>query len=378
MTDRSIFSSDSNPSVARIQDTALASAADKLASGGRLDPGDGLAIFQTNDLAGLGALALAARRFHHGNRAYYVANHHLNYTNICRNACKFCAFQRPDGHREGYVISPQEAAESIAAAELDGLREVHIVGGIHPRLEFDYYLDLLSALKKTRPGLKLKAFTAVEIDNIADKAGLSVADCLIRLRRAGLDAMPGGGAEVFSPRIRELLFPRKINADRWLEIHEIAHNLGIGTNATLLFGHIETLEERVDHFFRLRDLQDRTDGFRAMVSLAFHPTNTELGRLPGPTGIDILKTIAAARLILDNFPHIKAYWVMIGTKLAQVALSYGADDLEGTIVREKITHEAGAKTAIGLTKDDLIGLITEAGFTPMERDTFHHAIGEQS
>jgi aminodeoxyfutalosine synthase len=249
------------------------------------------------------------------------------------------------------------------------------VGAINPQPDFSYYVDLLHALKAVSPEIKLKAFTAVEIHHIAKKAGISWEECLIALRDAGLSALPGGGAEVFSERVREELFPSKIDADTWLAIHATAHRLGIGTNATLLFGHIETLPERVEHLLRLRKQQEETGGFRAFIPLVFHAPNTSLSHLPGPTGIDILKTIATSRLILDNFPHIKAYWIMLGLKLTQVALHFGADDLEGTIVQEKITHEAGADTAAGLSRTELEDLIADAGFLPVERDTFHHAVG---
>jgi aminodeoxyfutalosine synthase len=248
------------------------------------------------------------------------------------------------------------------------------VGGCHPHLEMGYYRELLMALCGTKPGLKLKAFTAVEIDHIAVKAGTSSLECLKQLKADGLSAMPGGGAEVFSERIRESLFPRKISADRWLEIHGEAHSLGIGTNATLLFGHMETLEERIEHLLRLRRQQDSTKGFRAFIALPFHPENTPLAHLPGPTGVDILKTIATARLILDNFSHIKAYWVMLGLKLTQAALHFGADDLEGTIVKERIAHQAGAATVPGLTRNRLVEMIKEAGLVPVQRDTFHQPI----
>lgn len=338
---------------------------------------DGLTCLETNDLLGLGTLASAARRARYGDKAFYVVNHHLNYTNICINGCKFCAFHRTLGSSEGYVLSPEEAAEKIASAAVEGLREVHLVGAINPDLEFSYYLELLRALRAVSPNLRLKAFTAVEIDHISRKAGLSWTECLSALRDEGLSAMPGGGAEVFSQRVKDKLFPTKIGADTWLAVHGTAHRLGIGTNATLLFGHIETLEERVHHLLRLRDQQDETGGFRSFIPLVFHTANTSLAHLPGLTGVEILKTIATARLVLDNIPHIKAYWVMLGLKLAQTALHFGADDLEGTIVQEKITHQAGATTAAGLSRPELEDLILNAGFEPTERDTFHQRVETQ-
>jgi aminodeoxyfutalosine synthase len=344
-------------------------------AGQRLDFADGMTCLGTPDLLGLGSLASVARRKRFGNRAFYVVNHHLNYTNICINGCKFCAFHRLQGAADGYLLSPDEAAARIADSGMEGLKEVHLVGAINPNTDFSYYVNLLRALKAVSSDLRLKAFTAVEIYHISRLAGLSWAECLAALQEAGLSALPGGGAEVFSERVRQQLFPSKIDAETWLAIHGTAHALGIGSNATLLFGHIETPAERVQHLVRLREQQDQTEGFKAFIPLVFHAPNTSLAHLPGPTGVDILKTIATARLMLDNIPHIKAYWVMLGLKLAQIALHFGADDLEGTIVQEKITHEAGAETAVGLHRSDLEDLIRDAGFQPVERDTFHQAIG---
>ncbi|MCP4579944.1 MAG: aminofutalosine synthase MqnE [Deltaproteobacteria bacterium] len=357
-----------------ITDPAIRTVGRKLIKHERLEPKDGLACFNTKDLIGLGQIASAVKRVRYGNKAFFISNHHLNYTNVCENRCRFCAFHRAPDSKDAYTYSPEEAAELIAQSPVADLREIHLVGGCHPHLEFDYYTELLKALIRAKPDLKLKAFTAVEIDHMASKAGISSLDCLKRLKDAGLSAMPGGGAEVFSERVREALFPNKISADRWLEIHGEAHGLGIGTNATLLFGHMESLEERVMHLFRLREQQDISKGFKAFIALPFHPKNTPLDHLPGPTGVDILKTIATARLILDNIDHIKAYWVMLGPKLTQTALHFGADDLEGTIVKERIAHQAGAATATGLTRKRLGELIEEAGLVPEQRDTFHKPI----
>jgi aminodeoxyfutalosine synthase len=357
-----------------ITDPAIRTVGRKLIKHERLEPKDGLACFNTTDLIGLGQIASAVKQSRYGNKAFFISNHHLNYTNVCENRCRFCAFHRAPDSKDAYTYSPEEAAELIARSPVADLREIHLVGGCHPHLEFDYYTALLKALIRAKPDLKLKAFTAVEIDHMASKAGISSLDCLKRLKDAGLSAMPGGGAEVFSERVREALFPNKISADRWLEIHGEAHGLGIGTNATLLFGHMESLEERVTHLFRLREQQDISKGFKAFIALPFHPKNTPLDHLPGPTGVDILKTIATARLMLDNIDHIKAYWVMLGPKLTQTALHFGADDLEGTIVKERIAHQAGAATAIGLTRKRLVELIEEAGLVPEQRDTFHKPI----
>ncbi|HYA01549.1 MAG TPA: aminofutalosine synthase MqnE [Syntrophobacteria bacterium] len=358
----------------RLRDPALREIGRKLAGGGQVEPGEGVACLESTDLCGLGQLALAVKRVRFGDRAFFIANHHLNYTNICGNGCRFCAFHRPAGSADGYAMSPDEAARRIAESPVADLREVHLVGGCNPELDFPYCLDLLRAILRARPGVKLKAFTAVEIAQMAKKAGLSHHECLVRLKEAGLVAMPGGGAEVFSERIRQRLFPHKIGADEWLSIHATAHRLGITSNATLLFGHIETPAERVEHLIRLREQQEESGGFQAFIALPFHPANTPLKDLPGPTGVDILKTIATARLLLDNIPHIKAYWVMLGPRLTQTALHFGADDLEGTIVHERIAHEAGARTKAGLTVAELLELIREAGFEPVQRNTFHQAL----
>ena len=360
--------------VDKLRDSGLRDIAGKLARGEPLDRQDGLSCFEANDLCGLGQLALAVKKHRHGNRAFFIANHHLNYTNVCENRCLFCAFHRPLGSTDGYAMTPEEAARRIAESPVSDLREVHLVGGCHPVLDLSYYLDLLRAIARARPGVKLKAFTAVEIAHMANKTGLSCQECLSRLKEAGLVAMPGGGAEVFSDRLRDELFPHKIDAREWLSIHATAHRLGIKSNATLLFGHLETWAERVDHLIRLREQQDESGGFQAFIALPFHPANTPLKDLPGPTGVDILKTIATARLLLDNIPHIKAYWVMLGPKLTQTALHFGADDLEGTIVHERIAHEAGAHTETGLTVAELVELIREAGCEPVERDTFHQPL----
>ncbi len=357
-----------------IMDPRIRAIGEKLLLNERLTREDGLACFNTMDLNGLGTVASAVKRSFHGDKAFFISNHHLNYTNVCENRCRFCAFHRSPDAKDAHTHTHEEAAAVIAQSPVADLREVHVVGGCHPHLPIDYYTGLLETLSQARPGLELKAFTAVEIDHMANKARISSMECLKALKAAGLAAMPGGGAEVFSERVRQALFPRKIPASRWLEIHGEAHALDIGTNATLLFGHMETMEERVEHLFRLREMQDRTNGFKAFIGLPFHPENTPLAHLPGPTGVDILKTIAAARLILDNITHIKAYWVMMGLKLTQTALHFGADDLEGTIVKERIAHQAGAMTAKGLTRGRLIEMIEEAGLIPEQRDTFHQPI----
>lgn len=357
-----------------ISDPALGPVAAKLAHGERLDAEEGLALMTSKDLLGLGALAHAARLAKNGPYTYYVLNRQINYSNVCGNRCAFCAFWREQDGEGAYLLSPQEAA-SVAAEhpEMD-LAELHIVGSCHPGLDLDYYCELLSALGKARPQATLKAFTPVEIEHFARKEGISTIEVLQRLMAAGLKAMPGGGAEVFSPRVRAELCPSKTSGERWLAISGQAHALGLPTNATMLYGHIETPAERVEHLLALREQQDLSGGFSAFIPLAFHPENTGLGEMARTTGLDDLRVVAASRLLLDNFPHIKAYWVMLGPKLAQVALNFGADDLDGTIVEERITHTAGATTAKGMTEEELRHLITSAGFTPVRRDSFYRSL----
>jgi aminodeoxyfutalosine synthase len=355
-----------------VSDPALKPVADKLRQGQRLQAADGLALMRSNDLLGLGALAHAARLAKNGRQAFYVLNRHLNYSNICLNKCSFCAFWREEGQERAFLLSPGQAAAKAAEQPHLAVDEFHIVGSCHPSLGLSYYLELLGAVAAARPLATLKAFTPVEIDHLARLSGLAVPELLAQLQAAGLAAMPGGGAEVFSPRVREKLCPQKISGERWLEVSAAAHELGIPTNATMLYGHIETAEERVDHLLALREQQDISGGFSAFIPLSFHPANTGLEDLSPTTGLDDLRVIAASRLLLDNFPHIKAYWVMLGPKLAQVALNFGADDLDGTIVEERITHMAGATTAQGLTEAELRRMIVAAGFTPVRRDSFYN------
>lgn len=357
-----------------VGDPALGPVAAKLARGQRLAGDDGLALMNSKDLLGLGALAHAARLAKNGLATYYVLNRQINYSNICGNRCTFCAFWRePDG--EGaYLLSPEEAAQMAAEHPDLDLAELHIVGSCHPELGLDYYCELLAALGAARPRATLKAFTPVEIEHFARQEGISTAEVFERLMAAGLGAMPGGGAEVFSPRVRRALCPSKTSGERWLAISGQAHALGLPTNATMLYGHIETPAERVEHLLALRAQQDISGGFSAFIPLAFHPENTGLGELNRTTGLDDLRVVAASRLLLDNFPHIKAYWVMLGPKLAQVALNFGADDLDGTIVEERITHNAGATTAKGMTEAELRHLITSAGFVPVRRDSFYRSL----
>lgn len=340
----------------------------------RLSKEDGISLFETPDLTGLGMIADFARKRMHGDKAFYVYNQHLNYTNICKNRCLFCAYAKDRADQGAFCYTIDEVEQRILERIDEPVDELHIVGGLNPGLDFDYFLDLLQTVKKIRPQAGIKAFTCVEIDYLANLSGLSVSRTVETLKQAGLDMMPGGGAEVLSDRVHDRLFPKKIGKDRWLEIVKEVHKAGIPTNATMLYGHIETVEERVDHLMSLREIQDETDGFSAFIPLAFHSRNTKLSDIPPTSAVDDLKTVAAARLLLDNFDHIKAYWVMIGEPLAQVALSFGADDLDGTIIEEKITHTAGAGSPVGLTKSRMENMIGQAGFRPVQRDSFYREI----
>ncbi len=348
----------------------------KLEKNTRLSREDGLVLFETPDLTGVGMLAGRVRQQRHGNTAYYVYNQHLNYTNVCKNRCRFCAYAVDREDQGAYTWTMDEIEQRINDRIAEPVNELHIVGGLNPALDFDYFINLLKTVKRVRPLVKIKAFTCVEIDYLSSLSGLSIDDTVGALKAAGLDMMPGGGAEVMSDRVRNELFPKKIDSKRWLEIMGAVHRNGLTSNATMLYGHIETMAERVDHLLALRDLQDRTHGFSAYIPLAFHSKNTRLAHLPPTTAVDDLKNIAVARLLLDNFDHIKAYWVMIGEKLAQVALSYGADDLDGTIIEERITHTAGARSAKGLSREEMERMIRSAGFVPVERDSFYSPVNQ--
>ena len=346
--------------------------AGKIHDGARLDFEDGVALYRTSDLLGLGCLANAVRERHNGNYAYFIVNRHINHTNVCANQCRFCAYYRQEGQEGAYTMPLEEVFQKAVAHAAEGISELHIVGGLHPTLPYGYYLDMLRGLKERLPGVILQAFTMVEVDHIARIGGKSVREALADLKAAGLDSIPGGGAEVFAPEVRELLCEKKISGDRWLEVARTAHELGIKSNATMLYGHVETVEQRVDHLLRLRGLQDETGGFLAFIPLAFHPENTQVEGGLSTTGYDDLKNLAVARLMLDNFPHIKSFWIMIGPKLAQISLSFGVDDIDGTVIEERITHSAGATTAQGMSRSELVHLIREAGRIPVERDTLYN------
>jgi len=344
--------------------------------GERLSTEDGIRLFESDDLPAIGAAADEIRRRKNGNRTFFVVNRHINYTDICKNRCRFCAFSRNEGDVDAYAMTVEEVLSRAEQYwEQMKFTELHIVGGLHPTLPLDYYIDMLSTLKRRFPSVHIQAFTAVEIAHIAVLAGLSVSDTLSELRNAGLGSIPGGGAEVFSPRVRSMVCPEKMPGEDWLAVMRNAHALGIKANSTMLYGHIETYRERVEHMIALRKLQDDTGGFMTFIPLKFHPENTNLAQLAAPmSSSDDLKLYAVSRLMLDNIPHIKVFWIMLGIKLAQVALSFGADDFDGTVVEEKITHRAGATTPQGLTVSELVRLIEETGTIAVERDTVYNEV----
>lgn len=337
---------------------------------------DGVRLFESNDVHAIGAAANEVRRRINGNRTYYVVNRHINYTDICTNRCAFCAYSRNEADADAYAMSVDEIL-ARASSYYDEIKftELHIVGGLHPTLPLEYYTEMLSSIRDKFPGVHIQAFTAVEIAHIAEVGGLSVRDTLQLLSDAGLGSMPGGGAEVFAERVRDVICPEKMSGQAWLDVMRQAHELGIKSNATMLYGHVETNLERVEHIIALRDMQDVTDGFMTFIPLKFHPENTKLSHLAAQqSSIDNLKLYAISRLMLDNIAHIKVFWIMLGLKLAQVALSYGADDFDGTVVEEKITHRAGATTPEGLTVADIVRLIEETGTLPVERDTVYNEV----
>lgn len=347
---------------------------EKVQNSERISIEDGLRLYQYPDLLTVGYLANIIRERKNGNNAYFIYNQHINYSNICTNLCKFCAFGKDKDSDLAYEMSVDEVRAKVRERLSEPISEIHMVGGIHPDLPYSYYLDLLQVIKEERPDAHIQAFTCVEIAHLGEISGLGTAGVLEDLKEAGLGSIPGGGAEVFSPRIRELTCEKKLSGRGWLEVAKTAHKIGLHTNATMLYGHIESLKERLEHLDMLRQAQDETGGFLAYIPLAFHPKNTELSTLSKTSGIDDLKNIAVARCFLDNFPHIKAYWVMIGQKLSQIALSFGADDVDGTVKEEIITHMAGAETEQAMSRDQLLRLIKEAGRIPVERDTLYNVI----
>ncbi|HXA56533.1 MAG TPA: aminofutalosine synthase MqnE [Candidatus Acidoferrum sp.] len=358
----------------QITDARLEPIAPKVLAGERLCAEDGLALFESHDLLALGWLANHVREKRHGNLCYYNVNRHINPTNVCVAHCKLCAFGRSPDAAGAYTFALEEIFERAAHGVSEGATEFHIVGGLHPDLPFEYYLDLVRGLKQRFPHVHLKAFTAVEVHYYSRLAKITLREVLVKMKEAGVDSLPGGGAEIFHPRVRRIICDHKVSGQMWLQIARTAHELGMRSNATMLYGHVETHEERVDHLLRLRETQDKTRGFQTFIPLAFHPANTPLAHLPGPTGMDDLKTIAVSRLLLDNFDHIKAYWIMLTPRIAQVALRFGADDLDGTVVEEKIYHDAGATTPEFMSRGELERLIRAAGRVPVERDTLYNRV----
>jgi aminodeoxyfutalosine synthase len=356
--------------------SVLAAIGRKVGAGERLGREDGLALYGHPDLSSVGAMANGAAEARHGNRVTYNVNRHINYSNICRLSCMFCSFAKSlvDEKGIGYEFTMDQILARAKEADDAGADEVHVVGGLHPDYPYDYYPAMLRAIRDAHPSLHLKAFTAVEIDWFAQLAGRSVEWVLGDLREAGLGSLPGGGAEVLSDRVHGKIFRDKMGPDRWLEVHGIAHRMGIRSNATLLYGHIERVEEKVDHLLRLRDLQDRTGGFMAFIPLRFHNEYNQLRNIPMVRAVHSLREIAVARLLLDNVPHVKAYWIMMGLDTAQLCLQYGADDIDGTVVEEKITHMAGGTTPEGLDEEFLRGLIAEAGKRPQRRNTLYEPV----
>jgi aminodeoxyfutalosine synthase len=351
----------------------------KVRSGERLSFDDGLALFCHPDVVSVGQIANELRERMHGDRTYFNRNMRLEVTNVCVASCLFCSFAKlEEGAPGARTMRLEEAWRELEVRLGDPPSEIHIVNGLHPGLPFSYYEELLAGFKRIKPDVHLKCFTAVEIHFFARHYSMSYGEVLERLRRAGLDSLPGGGAEIFHPEVRSRIAHDKATADEWLEVHRVAHALGMRTNATMLYGHIETFEHRVDHLLRLRALQDETGGMQAFIPLAFHPDGNGMRNLPAPTAVDALRTVAVARLLLDNVPHVKAYWVSMTPEVAQIALRFGADDLDGTIVHETIYKAAGSRSPGGLTVDQLVRLIQEAGRVPVERDTLYKVVREHA
>lgn len=348
---------------------------EKVVSGHRLTAAEGEFLFQPDvDLHAVGELANAVRKQKHGDAAYYNINAHLNPTNVCIYRCPLCAYSCDPGDSKAYVMSDDEILARGEEAATSGATELHIVGGVHPEKKFEWYRHILSSLHEAFPRLHLKAYSAVEIAWFSELTGRPVRTVLEELMAAGLGSLPGGGAEILHRDVRDQIAPRKADAETWLHVHRTAHQLSLRSNATMLYGHIEDTSHRIDHLIRLRELQDETGGFQAFIPLAFHPDGTRLAHLEKPTGLDDLRTMAVSRLVLDNFDHMKAYWISLGIGTAQIALAYGADDLDGTVRHEKIHHDAGSTTPEILTVDNLRALIAETGCRPVERDTLYRTV----
>ncbi len=357
----------------------LSAVIEKVNASEELDFDDGMLLMESKNLPLIGVLADYVRKKTVGDRVMFVTNCHINYTNICTSKCRFCAYFREEGQNGAFTLTIDEIMEKAQKAQSSGATELHIVGSLNPKLPFEYYVEVLSRLHEKYPEMSLKAYTAVEIAYLAESTGISVREALLRLKKAGLTGLPGGGGEIFNEEIRKKLCPNKISGEQWLNVMETAHMLGIKSNATMLYGHIETPADIVDHILRIRKLQEKTGGFQAFIPLSFHPDNTELQKsgVTGPTGFDDLKIIAVSRLLLNGYVNnIKTYWVMVGEKLAQIALNFGANDIDGTVMEEHITHAAGGAAPEYLPKERLIHLIKNAGRIPVERTSNYEIIKE--
>jgi aminodeoxyfutalosine synthase len=357
-----------------ITDHALEPIVEKVQNGERLTLEDGLTLYNTPDLLTVAQLANLVNQRKNGDRVYFIQNLYINPTNVCEAKCAFCAFRRDPDEEGAYTMSPEELLEYVEKRYSEGMREFHIVGGHNHTVPFDYYLNTVSILKKHYPHITIKAYTAAEIEFFSRLSGLSIEEVLKELMAAGVESLTGGGAEILTERYRLKMSPDKASTDQYLEVHRIAHQLGLKTHCTMLYGSIETLEERLIHMIRLRELQDETNGFLVFIPLAMQPRNVNASIKRRTSAMDDMRTIAVSRLMMDNFPHIKAYFINIGTQLAQLATQFGASDLHGTLVEERISHAAGALTQQALTKDELIWLIKGANRTPVERDTFYNPI----
>jgi aminodeoxyfutalosine synthase len=355
-------------------DTRLYPIHAKVIAGERLSANDAISLYRTGDILALGWLANLVRERMHGDNTYFNVNRHINPTNVCVAACRLCAFGRKKDALGAYTLALEAAFQTAASGYSEAVTEFHIVGGLHPDLPFQYFLDLIAGLKQRFPQVHLKAFTMVEVAYLSRRAKLSIRETLEQLKLAGVDSLPGGGAEIFAERVRHVICDHKIDGDQWLETARLAHEMGLKSNATMLYGHVENDEDRVDHLLKLRELQDQTGGFQTFIPLAFHPDNTPLQHLPKTSGMLDIKQISVSRLVLDNFPHIKAYWQMMTAKIAQISLRFGADDLDGTVIEEKIYHDAGATTPQGMRRQELVRLIREAGRQPIERDTLYRPV----
>jgi aminodeoxyfutalosine synthase len=355
-------------------DARLRAIAARVEAGERLGFDDGVALYRSPDILAVGWMANAVRERMHGDIAYFNVNRHINPTNVCVASCRLCAFGRKKGAAGTYTMALEEAWATAGTGLTEAVTEFHIVGGLDPDLPFEYFENLVRGLKERYPKVHVKAFTMVEVAFFAKLYKMTIEETLRRLKAAGVDSLPGGGAEIFADRVRHIICDHKIDGSEWLETARAAHKIGLRSNATMLYGHVENDEDRVDHMLRLRELQDETGGFQTFIPLAFHPDNTALAHIAKTTGMMDLRQIAVGRLLLDNFAHVKSYWQMVSPEMAQISLRFGADDIDGTVIEEKIYHDAGATTPQGMRRADLVRLITEAGRVPFERDTLYRAV----